>query len=211
MVGKVASRSLPQGRPYPTLYPLLVRRHMSLEKLLEEKKPAILERWFDFILETYPTETRRFLQKKKNRFANPVAHEISRGIEGIYKQILSGVDLDEVSPFLDKIIRIRAVQDFTPSQALAFMFGLKRVIREELAENIGESRISQDLWKLEEKIDAMGLLSLDIYMKCREKLYELRVNEVKNRVGRLIERANMICGIPEKEGDPEVCSTENLT
>jgi hypothetical protein len=85
------------------------------------------------------------------------------------------------------------------------------VIREELAENIGESRISQDLWKLEEKIDAMGLLSLDIYMKCREKLYELRVNEVKNRVGRLIERANMICGIPEKEGDPEVCSTENLT
>jgi hypothetical protein len=76
---------------------------------------------------------------------------------------------------------------------------------------MGESRISEDLWELERKIDAMGLMSLDIYTKCREKLYELRVKEVKNRVGRLIERANMMGGIPEKEGDPEVCNTDNLT
>ena len=48
-------------------------------------------------------------------------------------------------------------------------------------------------------------------MKCREKIYELRVNEVKNRVGRLLERANMICGVPRKEGDAEVGSMDNLT
>jgi hypothetical protein len=76
---------------------------------------------------------------------------------------------------------------------------------------MGESFISEDLWEFERKIDAMGLMSLDIYSQCREKLYQMRVKEVKNSVGRLIERANMMCGIPEKEGDPEVCSTENLT
>ena len=184
---------------------------MSLEKLLQQKKSAILERWFDSILETYPTETRRFLQKKKNRFANPVAHEISRGIEEIFDNILKGENTEDVSPFLDKIIRIRAVQDLSPSLALGFIFDLKKLIREELTENTGESRISGDFWELERKIDAMGLMSLDIYTKCREKLYELRVKEVKNRVGRLIERANMMCGIPEKEGDPEVCDTDNLT
>ena len=182
---------------------------MSLEKLLQQKKSVILERWFDSILETYPTDTRRFLQKKKNRFANPVAHEISRGIEEIFNNILKGANSEDVSPFLDKIIRIRAVQDLSPSQALGFMFDLKKLIREELAENMGESRISEDVWELERKIDAMGLMSLDIYTKCREKLYELRVKEVKNRVGRLIERANMMGGIPEKEGDSEVCDTEN--
>jgi hypothetical protein len=184
---------------------------MSLEKLLKEKKSVILERWFASILETYPTDTRRFLQKKKNRFANPVAHEISRGIEEIFDNILKGANSEDVSPFLDKIIRIRAVQDLSPSQALGFIFDLKKLIREELAENMGESHISEDFWELERKIDAFGLMSLDIYTKCREKLYELRVKEVKNRVGRLIERANKMCGIPEKEGDPEVCSTENLT
>jgi hypothetical protein len=160
---------------------------MSLENFLEERKSAILERWFDLIVETYPTDTRRFLQKQKNRFANPVAHEISLGIEEIFNNILKGGNPEDVSPFLDKIIRIRAVQEFTPSQALGFIFELKKLIREELAENIGESR------------------------QCREKLYQMRVKEVKNRVGRLIERANMMCGIPEKEGDPEVCNTDNLT
>lgn len=210
-MGRLEAGIFPNSGLTPTLYPLLVRRHMSLEKLLEEKKSAILERWFDSILETYPTDTRRFLQKKKNRFANPVAHEITGGIEGIFNQILSGGDPDDVSPFLDKIIRIRAVQDLTPSQALGFIFDLKRLVREELAENMGESPVAEGLWELERSIDDMGLLALDIYMKCREKLYELRVNEVKNRVGRLIERANMICGLPEKEGDPEVCGTDNLT
>ena len=184
---------------------------MSLKELLQQKKSVILERWFDSILETYPADTRRFLLKKKNRFANPVAHEISRGIEEIFNNILKGADSEDVSPFLDKIIRIRAVQDLSPSQALGFIFDLKKLIREELAENMGKSSISEELWELERKIDALGLMSLDIYTKCREKLYELRVKEVKNRVGRLIERANMMCGIPEKEGDPEVCDTDNLT
>jgi hypothetical protein len=132
-------------------------------------------------------------------------------MEGIFDQILSGGSQDEFTPFLDKVIRIRAVQDLTPSQALAFIFEFKKVVRDELGEDIRESQISEDLWKFERRIDQLGLLSLDLYMKCREKLFELRVKEVKNRVGRLIERANMICGIPEKEDDPEVCSTDNLT
>jgi hypothetical protein len=45
-------------------------------------------------------------------------------------------------------------------------------------------------------------------MKCREEIYEVRVKEVKRSVSRLIERANKICGIPGKEGDPEVCGTD---
>ena len=184
---------------------------MSLEKRLEDKKSTILERWFDSILETYPTDTRQFLKKKKNRFENPVAHQISEGMQDIFDQILSGGSSEEVSPFLDKVIRIRAVQDFTPSQALGFIFDLKRLIREELAEELQESQVSEDFFGLERKIDEFGLKSLDLYMKCREKIYEVRVNEVKRSVGRLIERANRICGIPEKEGDPEVCDTDNLT
>ncbi len=184
---------------------------MSLEKLLKEKKAGILERWFDAVLVTYPIDTQSFLKKKKNRFANPVAHEISRGMEEIFDQLLSGEKPDEFSPFLDRIIRIRAVQDVNPSTALAFIFDLKTLIREELADHMEEGHLRQPLGRLERTIEELGLLSLDLYVKCREKIYELRVNEVKNRVGRLLERANMICGVPQKEGDAEVGSTDNLT
>lgn len=184
---------------------------MSLEKLLQEKKSAILDRWFDSILETYPSDTKHFLRTKKDRFENPVAHRISSGIEGIFEQILNNEKAEEASPFLDKVIRIRAVQDYSPSQAVAFVFDLKRLVREALEEDNREGQLSEELWRLEQEIDQIGLLALDIYMKCREEIYELRVNEVKRSVSRLIERANKICGIPGKEGDPEVCSTDNLT
>lgn len=193
------------------LFPLLVRVIMSLEKLLQEKKSAILDRWFDSILETYPSDTKHFLRTKKDRFENPVAHRISSGIEGIFEQILNNEKAEEASPFLDKVIRIRAVQDYSPSQAVAFVFDLKRLVREALEEDNREGQLSEELWRLEQEIDQIGLLALDIYMKCREEIYELRVNEVKRSVSRLIERANKICGIPGKEGDPEVCSTDNLT
>jgi hypothetical protein len=184
---------------------------MSLQKFLEENKSAILSRWFDSILETYPSDTKEFLRTKKNRFSNPVAHRISTGIEGIFGQLLHDAKVEDVSSFLDKVIRIRAVQEFTPSQAVAFIFDLKKIIREELGRDIREGRLSEEFSRLEEKIDKMGLLAMDIYMKCREEIYELRVKEVKRSVSRLIERANKICGIPEKEGDLEVCSTDNLT
>jgi hypothetical protein len=195
-----------------TLLPFLVSRHyMSLKKLLEEKKSIILRRWFDVVLETYPADTRQFLRTKKNQFDNPVAHRISSGIEGIFRQILSNTGETEVSPFLDKVIRIRAVQDFTPSQALAFIFDLKRLVREELGEKIREAQVSEELWRFEGEIDKVGLLALDIYMKCREEIYEVRVKEVKRSVSRLVERANKICGIPAKKGDSELGSTDNLT
>jgi hypothetical protein len=183
---------------------------MSLQKLLEENKSAILSRWFDSILETYPADTKQFLRRKKDRFDNPVAHRITSGIEGIFSQILGEAKENDVSPFLDTVIRVRAVQDFIPSQAVAFVFDLKRIVREELGEAIREGQLSQELWSLDGEIDKLGLLALDIYMKCREEIYEVRVKEVKRSVSRLIERANKICGIPGKEGDPEVCDTDNL-
>ena len=181
---------------------------MSLQTLLEENKSVILSRWFNAILETYPADTKHFLRTKKNRFDNPVAQRISSGIEGIFSQILKEAEEKEVSPFLDKIIRVRAVQDFNPSQALAFIFDLKRLVREELEEELRKGQLFEELWRFEEEIDKMGLLALDIYMKCREEIYEVRVKEVKRSVGRLVERANKICGIPVNEGDPELGSTD---
>ncbi len=87
---------------------------MKLEKLLSEKGPAIVDKWLKLILESYPADTQRFLKKQKDPFANPVRHTISKEIENIYKELLKGVDREAVSPFLDRIVRIRAVQDFPP-------------------------------------------------------------------------------------------------
>lgn len=176
---------------------------MKLHDLLTQKRSKILNRWLDLVLDNYPTDTKRFLKKRKDQFANPVGYTISKEIENLYKELLQGLDPERVSPILDRIIRIRAVQDCSPSQATAFIFLLKKVIREKLETEVQKSGLSDELSIFESRIDDLALLTFDIYMKCREKIYEIRVNEMKNQVYRLLQRANLIAEIPEWKSDPE--------
>ncbi|OGK11598.1 MAG: hypothetical protein A2W80_01200 [Candidatus Riflebacteria bacterium GWC2_50_8] len=174
---------------------------MRLKRLLSEKKSAVLRRWFDDIVETYPPDTSQFLKKQKNQFANPVGSTILQGIENIFDGLLKGLDKNEISPFLDNIIRIRAVQDFTPPQALSFIFLLKKIIRNEIAKEISDNELSEELLEFESEIDNLALISFDIYMQCREKLYEIKANEVKRMTFRLLQQANLLTEIKDEESD----------
>ncbi len=172
---------------------------MRINLFLIEKKPEILNKWFDLILETYPPDTASFLKSRKNRFANPVGRTIFEGIEGIFEEFLQGMDYDRVSPFLDNIIKIRAIQNFSPSQAIGFVLLLKKVIREELADEIREHQLFEELLTLESKVDVLSGISFDIYMKCREKLYELRTNELRNLTHRILKEANETADVKPDE------------
>jgi len=50
-------------------------------------------------------------------------------------------------------------------------------------------------------MDKMCLEGFDIYSRCRQKIFDLRVNEVKRQVSRLMERANLVCEIPDVSED----------
>lgn len=164
---------------------------MKINHLLLEKKAVIIKKWFDLILKTYPSDTANFLRSHTNRFSNPVGHTISRAIEGLFEELLQGTDSNRIASCLDNIIRIRALQELTPSRALAFIFILKKVIREELAKEIREHNLFKELLILESKVDDIANTSFDIFMKCREKLYELKAREARNLTIRILKRMNM--------------------
>ena len=107
---------------------------MNVEKFLYEKKSTILKKWLDQILDTYPDDAKRFLKEQKDPFANPVGNTISREIQHLYDEFLKGIDPEKMSPILDRIIRIRAIQDFSPSQAVSFIFILKGIAALPVAE-----------------------------------------------------------------------------
>ena len=92
--------------------------------------------------------------------------------------------------------------DNTTTQAITFVFLLKKAIREVLADDIGKSLGYRSLLEFEARIDELALLALDIYMKCREKVHEIRLKEVKaegERVFRLLEISNLTYEKPETE------------
>ena len=164
---------------------------MQLATLLAQKKAAILGRWLTMIYDSYPPETAIFLRKEKNRFDNPMGYRISEGLEGLYGALLQELERDQVLTCLDEIIRIRALQDFAPSQALAFIFLLKNVIRQELAEEIQTENLAAEILDLESRIDGLALLGFDVYTKRREKIYEIKADEAKRRISGLMRKAGI--------------------
>lgn len=153
---------------------------MTLDRLLLQKKAAILERWRHLIMDTYPADSSHFLEQEKDRFANPIGSIISERIKVLYDELIGEMNPDTLYACLDSIIRVRAVQDFSPSNAIAFIMYLKKVVREELGSEIKEYRLFEELLKFESRIDDMELLALDIYMKCREQIHEIRAKELRD-------------------------------
>jgi hypothetical protein len=112
---------------------------MRLNNLLAQRKTAIIKNWFTLAVETYPPDTASFLKKQKDPFANPVGRTISQGLEALFNELLKEMDYEIITSFLDPIIRIRAIQNFSPAQAVSFIFLLKRAIRENKKRGFGRA------------------------------------------------------------------------
>lgn len=149
---------------------------MGLIEALAEKREAILERWFLAVLATYPEETARFLASGADPFANPVGHTVREGLGRLYDRFATGVPASELSAAIDGIVRIRAVQEFAPSAAVGFVYTLRGILREELADAALDPAGQA---ALENGVDRLALVAFDVYMQCREKIFEIRVREIK--------------------------------
>lgn len=152
---------------------------MTFENLLLQNQSTILKRWFNLILETYPDDTAAIMRKDRNQFTNPVGSTISREIETLFKQLCEGIQIGGCQASLDSILKIRSVQDFSPSKAVGFIFLLKRAIGETLKNEICKESAMDEWMKFQSKIDELALFAFDIYMDCREKICEIRVNQAK--------------------------------
>ena len=179
----------------------------GLDKIIEQQKAAILKKWFDLAIQTYEPDTAKFLKNQKDPFGNPVGHNTLKGLQALLDQLLGEFNLQAVEACLDPIIRIRAVQAFTPSQATAFVFSLKTVLRDTLGTKIQDDQIMTELLAMEARIDQLCLMAFDLYMACKEKIYQISANETRNRTFRAFERAGLIVEDPEER--PENRKTSN--
>ena len=153
---------------------------------LANRRNAVVKRWFERMLQSYPESTTGFLSQESDPFRNPVGHTLKEGLSALFDGLIQATEVTSLTPVLDSIVRIRAVQDFTASQAVSFPFLLKQILRAEFTDDA--SRYSDELAALEARIDELALLAFDLYMKCREQVFEIRANETKRR-SFILERA----------------------
>lgn len=178
---------------------------MDLRTVLLQKSSSILKQWFELVIQSYADDTTQFLRRQKDPIANPVGAAIRDGLEGIFKGLIEAIesregdrlafDPDRIRPLLDRIVRIRALQNIKPSESIGFVSDLKTVLRDAAGKDAGAADLAaMDAW-----VDALLFLAFDVYSACREDLHEVRLKDERRRVHMLLRRANIIC---ESDGEP---------
>ena len=162
-----------------------------LQQILEQKRDIILKRWIDQTFNTYKPEMVRFLRKETNQFANPVGHTIVNCLEKLYDSLFKGIGVNEYQE-LEELIKVRAVQDFSPSNSLSFLFDLKKIVREELSDSGQLDKSIRELCVFEEKIDTLLALAFDLYTQSRDKIHDIRIREVKARTQGVFENPSKL-------------------
>jgi hypothetical protein len=133
----------------------------------------VAERWIERTFASYPAETLPLLSGELDPFRNPAGHAIKKSLTTLARELLGEMDKSAIAPALDALVRLRAVQDFSPSAALRFIFDLRDVV----AEVTGE--VPQ---ALESRIDELALMAFDQYMACRDQIAGLREKELRSRM-----------------------------
>lgn len=154
----------------------------SLAEALARRRSAVIDGWLGRIARGYSGSMARFLMEEKDPFRNPVGMAFKRSLPALFDQLVGEMDAAALQAALDDIVRIRAVQDFTASQAVAFVFDLREVVRAALREDAAAGMPDLDLEALDGRIDAMALAAFDLYLQSRERLFEVKVHEMKRRM-----------------------------
>ena len=181
-----------------------LQERVVFNDLLSRNEGAILKRWLDLILETYPADTAALMRKDKDQFTNPVGSTFSREIEVLFKKLCGESQNERFQVSLDSILKIRSIQDFSPSQAVGFIFLLKRAIGETLKNEIFKESLMDEWAKFQSSIDDLALQAFDTYMECREKICEIRIKQAraeKEMAFRMMERITTSREKGRKEGD----------
>jgi hypothetical protein len=160
-----------------------------LREILNKKKASIVHNWTELIFNSYPAEAVNFLSTKKNQFSNPIGYTVTTNAEKIFDELINDCDFERIKLLLDDIIKIRAVQSFPPSQAVYFLLDLKKAIRDECKAELLDKSVSDELSNFELLIDKMLIIGFELYMEAREKVFKIRVNEIKSRSIKALENA----------------------
>ncbi len=160
-----------------------------LNEVLRRRAEAIEQRWSEEALRVYSPEAFRVFDRQRDRFANPVGHSLRAGIRDAFRALLEDAGTEALRAALDGIVSIRAVQELSASEAVGFVFALKRIVREEIGDAVADPGAAGEMAALDAGIDRAALTAFDLYVAHRQRLYEVRVAELKRSIPWIVGRA----------------------
>jgi hypothetical protein len=165
---------------------------MGLTDSIAARSAELARKWADLVLGTYPQETQVVWRKNNDAFTNPVGAAIHDSTSRLIPLLLSWNDPEAVAHALEQIVKIRAVQDFSPGQALSFVFLLKKLLRQEFMKELSAKGELEELLRFETRVDNLAVIAFDLLVAARDQIARMRVEEVKRAHVNIVRRANLM-------------------
>ena len=159
---------------------------LFIEKAKADKE-ILLQKWVDMFYCAYPLGSTGFVRTSKDNFTNPIGFVTQTSLNILYDAVIGDdVDPAKVHNALAELVQLRAIQNMTPAKAVGPLGQMKSLLKQEvLAECMKKNKDSKMLEKLfdeyfivDARIDALLLMALDLYSSNREKVFNLRVEEI---------------------------------
>ena len=161
----------------------------EIRSFVQTHREALLKQWLNQSLEMYPEQSRALMQQNLDTFSNPIPGVLAQGLDLLLGD-LCGEEGACPEKALTELGRLLGVQEMPPSECLGFLFALKPLLTK-MASRKGwkegfktEELIEFGLW-----IEQRTLGLFDQYMEHRERIYQLKGDEVKQRNYMLLRRA----------------------
>ena len=90
----------------------------------------------------------------------------------IVEILFSSAPVDGTLTLPEEFIRLRAVQEISAAEAVSHIFVLKDIVRERILPEKGYEDLSR-------RLDFLALHTFNSFMQCRERLFQLRLKEMK--------------------------------
>jgi hypothetical protein len=136
----------------------------STKDLLRQRKEILLKDWLHRILEAHAGEAAILLEKRQDRFANPVAYAFQEAIEAVFRALTEDTDMD-FGP-IDYAVQIRAVQELEPRKGVAFLHWIKDTVREKLGDSVEEN----ELLELDCRMDRIAAAASEMFVRHRARI-----------------------------------------
>ena len=170
---------------------------MDIKAFCAGKGEIVTAQWVERFFASYPIDSTGFMRTRRDRFANPVGEVTRNSAATLFGAVIGqDVDAEVVKTALHDLVWIRAVQDMAPSQAVGALVLLKNILRKEILpeclkpQNAGSGMLEGYL-EMESRVDTLCLLALDMYAEARERVFRVRIEDVKQSQSQVIRLAGL--------------------
>jgi rsbT co-antagonist protein RsbR len=152
----------------------------KLLEILRTQESGILTEWMSQQLSAAASRGTALHEGEQRQQSTAFLSALREALEAGGSSQATGAAWEAAREQLTVISKTRARQGFTPIETATFIFSLKRVLFEKLRSAYANdgAGLAEEIWKVTEILDHLGLITFDAYSKARDEVISRQQQEM---------------------------------